>query len=148
MKLGRWDSGGEFVLDPGMNSASYITPNVEVLPEAWEVAFANFTMMKLKDRGLYIPRPGIYKGRPIFYGDLFPLKTPLFDPEEGVVIFSPSFGYKLVELDKVNPPSNHEYFKYFHPLYKAGMVVIYKESRFSHIVIGKTTYPTFNTKEN
>lgn len=79
-------------------------------PEEWELDFYSI----VKDN---IPAPCIYKGKKCFQGGLSPAGAPVIDFLEERIIFSPSFGYKVVSIFDIKPVTNEIYFKYYKPLY-------------------------------
>lgn len=93
---------------------TFIVDNME-----WQVEFNKLAFSSKKS----IPKPGIYQGRPCFYGGFNPIKSPKMLMSE-IIIFNSKFEYEIVCADEVNVPTNEQYKKYFKNIVTSGIVSI------------------------
>lgn len=133
------DSNGPHLAGEYMMS-SCNTPHVYSEPEAWELDFATYMVGS-------VPSPCMFNNKMFFRGALNPTGSPHFDEIEKLIIFSPVYGYKLIDFKDLKPITNELYFKYYKPLYEHKFVRCetraYKFRKNTHVILGNKRYLTF-----
>lgn len=121
----------EYVLDPayrasGLSYGNYSSPGQHFEIQEYERKYfwERNSKNKLKSDELdRLPRPGMYNGKPCFYGGLTPpSKTEDFDMLEWIVNLQ--LTYQLVDFCKIRAATDAEFKRFFEPFYENHRVKI------------------------